>query len=86
VTIAAPLRVEHELEPRAGRATVVDATVTLDEGTQSTIETTARAPELLAALDGRTPLAEMIDGLGIPRDDALALIETLLELGALRFV
>ena len=30
--------------------------------------------------------SQMIDGLGIPRDDALALIETLLELGALRFV
>jgi methylase of polypeptide subunit release factors len=85
VTIAAPLRVEHELEPRRGRATVTEATVTLDEGTQSTIETTARAPELLAALDGRTPLRDAIEKLGIPRDDALALVETLLELGALRF-
>ncbi|HEY2371005.1 MAG TPA: methyltransferase [Gaiellaceae bacterium] len=85
VTIAAPLRVEHELEPRDGGATVAEATVTLDEGTQSTIETTARAPEVLAALDGRTPIGETIDGLGIPRQDALALVETLLELGALRF-
>jgi methylase of polypeptide subunit release factors len=84
--IATPLRVEHELEPRDGRTAVVDATVTLDEGTQSTVETTARAPELLAALDGRTPLGGTIDALGIPRDDALALVETLLELGALRFV
>jgi DNA-binding IclR family transcriptional regulator len=64
---------------------VREATVTLDEGTQSTIETTSRAPELLAALDGRTPLGETIDKLGIPREDALALVETLLELGALRF-
>jgi methylase of polypeptide subunit release factors len=86
LTIAAPLRVEQELEPgRGGRTTVTDATVTLDEGTQSTIETTARAPELLALLDGRTPLGETIDRLAIPRDDALALVETLLELGALRF-
>ena len=83
--IAAPLRVEHELEPRAGRARVTDATVTLDEGTQSTIETTARAAELLAALDGRTSLGTTIDRLAIPRPDALALVETLLELGALRF-
>jgi hypothetical protein len=86
VAIAAPLRVEHELEPVDGRATVTEATVTLDEGTLSTIETTARAPELLAALDGRTTLGETIERLDIPRDDALDLVETLLELGALRFV
>ncbi|HEX6788101.1 MAG TPA: methyltransferase [Gaiellaceae bacterium] len=85
VAIAAPLRVEHELEPGDGQATVVDSTVTLEEGTQSTIETTAPAPELLAALDGRTPLGETIDRLGTPREEALALVETLLELGALRF-
>ena len=85
VAIAAPLRVEHELEPGRGRATVTEATVTLDEGTQSTIETTARAPELLAALDGRTPLGATIEKVGIPHDDALELVETLLELGALRF-
>jgi len=85
LAIALPLRVERALEPANGRTRVTEASVDLDDGTLSSVETTARAADLLDALDGRTPLRETIDRLGIPRDEAVELAQDLLELGALRF-
>jgi len=85
LSIATPLRIERALEPANGRARVTEATVALEEGTLSEVETTARATELLDVLDGRTPLRETIKRLGIPRDEAVELAQELLELGALRF-
>lgn len=85
LSIATPLRLERALEPAKGRARVTEATVELDDGTLSSVETTARASELLDALDGKTPLRETIHTLGIPRSEAVELVRELLELGALRF-
>jgi methylase of polypeptide subunit release factors len=96
LSAAMPLTLEHELEPRRGRTAVVTAHAQLAEGTHSTVEGTKRALELVASLDGRTPLAELVqaaaDRLRLSaaqaarlRREALDVIRELLELGALRF-
>jgi methylase of polypeptide subunit release factors len=97
VSVAMPLLLEHELEPRRGRTTVVGTTLQLAEGTQSVVEGSTRALELAATLDGRAPLREVIDRAGERlrlsaaettrlRREVLAVTRELLELGALRFV
>jgi methylase of polypeptide subunit release factors len=89
------MRVERELEPRNGRATVVGARIHLDEGTSPSVETTADALEVVASLDGRVCLGEVVeiaaDRLKLSerqaaslRDEAVSVSRELLELGALR--
>jgi len=85
---------EQELEPRKGGASIVDARIQLSEGTNSAVEVEPGVLDVVASLDGRTPLGEVIrtvaDRLGLSRDeltrlerDAVEATEDLLELGAL---
>ena len=78
---AAPLRVESDLEPRRS---VGRARVHLPEGTKPTVETTARAANVLTSLDGRVTLAAALDS-AAERRETLRLCRELLELGALSF-
>jgi methylase of polypeptide subunit release factors len=96
LSAVAPVVLEHELEPRRGRRPVVArARLHLRRGTQTTVENTARALELVAALDGRTRLRDLVeaagDRLGLSaaqrtklRREVLEVSRELLELGALR--
>lgn len=95
LSVAAPVRLEHELEPRRGGTAVVDAAISLSEGTNSLVETTAYALEVLSSLDGNTPLRSVVQGVARRlrlsesqtsklRSETLELVEELLELGALR--
>jgi methylase of polypeptide subunit release factors len=85
---------EQELEPRKGRASIVDARIQLSEGTNSAVEVEPGVLDVVASLDGRTPLGDVIrtvaDRLGLSREeltrlerDAVEATEDLLELGAL---
>ncbi len=85
---------EQELEPRKGGASIVDARIQLSEGTNSAVEVEPGVLDVVASLDGRTPLGDVIrtvaDRLGLSRDeltrlerDAVEATEDLLELGAL---
>ncbi len=78
VAVAAPLRLEQELDGRGRRR---GATVALVEGTDSEVETTPEALELVSALDGSRPLRDVVDE--DVRRDAVRLVRELLELGAL---
>jgi methylase of polypeptide subunit release factors len=60
VALAAPITLEHELEPRHGRTTVVTAALMLDEGTHARVEASPRVLELVAALDGTATLDERV--------------------------
>lgn len=90
ISLAAEIRLEHDLEPRRRGA----AQVVLSEGTNSVVETTPRALEILAALDGSASLRNVVDAAARRlrlsereaswlRRDALELSRELLELGAL---
>jgi len=92
--LAAPVLLEHELEPRRGRTTVVSAALELDEGMHSRVEAPPRVLELVAALDGTETLAERVQaaaarlGLGDAetsrlRREVLDVSTELLELGIL---
>jgi len=86
---------EQELEPQAGGgAAVVEARIQLSEGTNSDVEVEPSVLDVVASLDGRTRLREVIqtvaDRLGLSKSetsrlerDALRATEELLELGAL---
>jgi methylase of polypeptide subunit release factors len=92
----AKLQSEEEVEPKQKRRTRKPAVVSLAEGTNSTVETTAGAVEVIRALDGTATLETAIrtvardwrlddaDALKLRRD-ALWLARELLELGALTF-
>jgi methylase of polypeptide subunit release factors len=93
VALAAPVRLEHELEPRRNELVDAAAHVSLASGTSSTVETTAEALELVASLDGDLTLGELVADVGdrfslTARErstlerEALELVEELLELGA----
>jgi methylase of polypeptide subunit release factors len=95
LAIAMPLRIEEELEPDDGRAIVVTGRVDISEGTKHEVQTTSEAIEVVASLDSRLPLGEIIDvtagELGLSeaeatrlRREALSVSRELLELGALR--
>ena len=88
------LRIEQELEPRSGRSVVVDARIELSEGTNSELEVDAGVLDVVASLDGRTQLGEVVkavaarrafarDDLSRLERDAVRAAEDLLELGAL---
>jgi methylase of polypeptide subunit release factors len=94
VALAAPITLEHELQPRRGRTTVVSAALTLDEGTHSTVEAPPRALELVAALDGTATVEECVQAAAERLDlsdaessrlrrEVLDVCIELLELGAL---
>jgi methylase of polypeptide subunit release factors len=94
--VAMPLQLEHELEPRSGRAAVVAASIQLAEGTSSSVDATPRTLDVVASLDGKATLEEAVHTsaarLGLSpaettrlRRDALQLARELLELGALEF-
>jgi methylase of polypeptide subunit release factors len=95
ISPAMPLLAESELEPRNGAATVVGARLQLSEGTNTDLEVEPAALEVVAALDGRVRLRDVIrtvaDRLGVSeseqgglRREALDITRELLELGALR--
>lgn len=96
LSIAMPLLLEHELEPRRGRAALVSTTLQVAGGTRSVIEGPARALELVAMLDGSAPLEEVVkraaERLRLSdaertrlRREVSSAARELLELGALRF-
>jgi methylase of polypeptide subunit release factors len=85
---------EQELEPENGRASVVEARIQLDEGTNSMLEVEPGVLDVVAALDGSTPLGDVIDGVANRLElsaneraelerDAVEGVRELLELGAL---
>jgi methylase of polypeptide subunit release factors len=94
--VATALQLERELGPRRRRNAAGAARIHLDEGTNSTVEATARALEIIASLDGSTSLGDVVqataDRLGLSeaetlklRREALKVSRELLELGALGF-
>src|SRR5439155_23068245 len=95
-SLAVPVRIEHELEPRRGRVAVTGASLQIEEGTHTIVEGSPRALELVAKLDGSARLGDVLqasaDRLRLSesemsqlRRDLLDLVRELLELGALRF-
>jgi hypothetical protein len=96
IGVASSLRLDRELEPSGGRAVDVDGSVELIEGTKHAVDASADVQEVVASLDSRMRLGEVIDTtadrLGLLDDevatlheDALHVVRELLELGALRF-
>jgi hypothetical protein len=90
------MRLDRELEPAGGRAVDVDGRVELTEGTKHAIDASADVQEVVASLDSRMRLSEVIDAtadrlgllddeVGTLREEALDVTRDLLELGALRF-
>jgi methylase of polypeptide subunit release factors len=96
VGVASSLRLDRELEPAGGRAVDVDGRVELTEGTKHAVDASADVQEVVASLDSRMRLSEVVettaDRLGLLedevetlREEALDVARELLELGALRF-
>jgi methylase of polypeptide subunit release factors len=95
LSVAMPLRLEHELHPTPEAPVPVDAIAALATGTNSAVETTPDALEVLGLLDGETSLEDAVEEVGDLheldddelrefRRDVLDLCRELLELGALR--
>ena len=95
LSVAMPLRLQHELEPTADAPAPIDAVAVLASGTNSAVDTTPDALEILELLDGETPLEDVVEEVADLREldddelrefrrDVLDLCEELLELGALR--
>jgi methylase of polypeptide subunit release factors len=95
LSVAMPLRLQHELEPTADAPAPADAVAVLAGGTNSAVDTTPDALEILELLDGETPLEDAVEEVAELREldddelrefrrDVLDLCEELLELGALR--
>ena len=87
---------EQELEPQHGRASIVASRIQLTEGTNSALEVEPGVLDVVASLDGRTQLGEVIrtvtGRLALSKADASRLecdavqtVRELLELGALGF-
>ena len=85
---------EQELEPHNGRAAIVESRVQLSEGTNTYVEVERGVLDVVASLDGRTPLRDVIatvagrlgiSGGEMPRleRETLKATEELLDLGAL---
>jgi hypothetical protein len=85
---------EEELEPDEGEPAVVEAWIRLAEGTSSALEVDPDVLDVVASLDGSTPLAAVIGRvsgrLGLPAPEhsrlereALEAVRELFELGAL---
>lgn len=85
---------EQELEPQNGRAAIVESRIQLSEGTNTALEVERGVLDVVASLDGRTPLGDVISRVGErlglsgserPRleREALKTTEELLDLGVL---
>ena len=85
---------EQELEPQQGGASIVDSRIQLSEGTSSAVDVEPGVLDVVASLDGRTPLGDVIrtvgDRQGLSRTDLTRLeraaartTRELLELGVL---
>ena len=85
---------EQELEPQNGRAAIVESRIQLSEGTNTALEVERGVLDVVASLDGRTPLRDVISRVGerlgltggdLPRleREALNTAEELLDLGVL---
>jgi methylase of polypeptide subunit release factors len=55
---------EQELEPDEGRATIVESRIQLSEGTSSVVDVDPDVLDVVASLDGRTSLREVIARVG----------------------
>jgi methylase of polypeptide subunit release factors len=95
ISLAMPLRLERELEPRANRAVDAEGRIELAEGMKQAVDATADAQEVIASLDGGLTLRGVLEATGdrlALADDELAqlqdevvdLVELLIELGALQ--
>jgi methylase of polypeptide subunit release factors len=96
IGMASSLRLDRELEPAGGRAVDVEGSVELMEGTKHAVDASADVQEVVASLDSRMRLSEVIgttasrlglldDEIATLRDETLDTVRELLELGALRF-
>lgn len=96
VGLASGVELVRELEPAGGRAVDVEGTIELTEGTKHAVDASADAMEVIASLDSRLRLDEVIDAtadrLALSDEEAetlaaeaLDLVRELLEIGALRF-
>ena len=85
---------ESELEPDAGGSAVVEARIRLSEGTSSDLEVAPGVLDVIASLDGRRPLRELIGAAAKRRElsaakhsqlerDTLEAVRELLQIGAL---
>jgi hypothetical protein len=85
---------EQELEPDEGRASIVESRIQLSEGTASAVDVEPDVLDVVASLDGRTPLRDVIrrvgDDQGISGNELIRLeraavrtTRELLELGVL---
>src|SRR5437764_125 len=94
LSLEMPFWMEQEVEPQHGRAAIVDARIQLSEGTNSALEVQPAVLDVVASLDGRTRLGDVISTvagrlrlsaaeLSRLERDALGAIRELLELGAL---
>jgi methylase of polypeptide subunit release factors len=88
------LSLEQELEPDGAGAAIADASIQLGEGTNSVVEVEPSVLDVVASLDGRVPLGDVVgtvaDRLGLSaaertqlERDAVEATRELLELGAL---
>jgi methylase of polypeptide subunit release factors len=96
VGLAAGVELVRELEPAGGRAVDVEGTIELTEGTKHAVDASPDALEVIASLDSRFRLGEVIgataDRLALSEEEAetlaaeaLELVWELLEIGVLRF-
>jgi hypothetical protein len=90
------MRLERELDPKRRGTARLAGCVYLEEGTKASVEATTRALEIVASLDGRELLGDVVqasaDRLHLSesqtsrlRRETLDVSRELLELGALRF-
>jgi hypothetical protein len=96
LTLAAPLLLEHEIEPQRGRSPRVSTRLEIGEGTHSVVEGPRRVLELIASLDGNGTLGELVRTTAARLDlsaqerarlerAVVKVARELLELGALSF-
>jgi methylase of polypeptide subunit release factors len=94
VSLGIALSLERELEPDGAVPAVAEATIQLREGTSSVLEVAPNVLDVVASLDGRLPLGDVVDGVadrlglsaaerGQLERDAVEAARELLELGAL---
>ena len=96
LALAAPLLLEHEVEPRRGQSPRVQTRLEIGEGTHSVVEVSRRVLELLESLDGNGTLGELVQATAVRLDlsaeersrlerEVVKVARELLELGALSF-
>jgi methylase of polypeptide subunit release factors len=93
VSVAMPLRLERNLEPRGTHVVDVEGRLELEDGMKQAVEATADAQEVIASLDGARTLRGVLeatgDRLGFSddeiaqlQDEVVDVVELLIELGA----